>query len=77
MSGAPQHVQDSGFALKTIIDTSVANTKYICEAAPGSASSSPVWRVQRIVTNGALQTISYAGTGAFDQIADNRLTLSY
>jgi hypothetical protein len=56
--------------LKQIIDEASSTLTYVCEAAPGTASSAAAWRVQRISVSGAVTTISYAGTGAFDQIAD-------
>lgn len=50
--------------------------KYIGEAAPGSATSAAVWRIQRI-TN-ADSTIVWAdGDGDFDNVWDNRASLSY
>lgn len=61
----------------TIIDEPNSTTTYICEAAIGSSSSSAVWRVQRIVISGTLKTVRFAGTGAFNQIADNRASLTY
>lgn len=61
----------------TIVDEPNATTTYICEAAVGSASSAATWRVQRVVVSGTLKTIRFAGTGAFNQIADNRASLTY
>lgn len=61
----------------TIIDEPNANTIYICEALIGTASSASLWRVQRITTAGTVKTIRFAGTGAFDQIANNRAALTY
>lgn len=61
----------------TIIDEPNATTTYICEASIGSASSDSVWRVQRVSISGTVKTIRFAGTGAFDQIADNRASLTY
>lgn len=49
---------------------------YIGEAAPGSATSAAVWRIQRI-TN-ADSTIEWAdGDGDFNNVWDNRASLSY
>lgn len=63
--------------LKRIIDEASSTVTYLCEAQPGTASSAAAWRVQRISVAGVVTTISYAGTGAFDQVADNRAALSY
>ena len=71
-----QQIRD-GRPFKRIVDEASASVTYVCEAAPGSASSAAVWRVQRISVSGAVTTISYAGTGAFDQVADNRVSLAY
>ncbi len=46
----------------------------------GSATSATVWRVQKIVideTTGLILTDTQAGTGAFDQIYDDRTSLTY
>jgi hypothetical protein len=75
--GATPASADMGYPLKQIIDKPDANTTYICDAAPGTASSAAAWRIKKIVTAGSLTTIGYAGTGAFDQIADNRAALNY
>lgn len=74
---APQLVQDAGFAMKRIIDDVDANTQYLCEAAPGTASSDPYWRIQRQIISGTVTTFTHAGSGKFDQIADNRASLTY
>lgn len=66
-----------GRPFKRIVDEASGTVTYVCEAAPGSPSSAAVWRVQRISVAGAVTTVSYAGTGAFDQIADNRASLTY
>lgn len=51
---------------------------YIGEAAIGTATSSASWRIKRIDdTNDPDSTILYAGTGAYDQVWDNRASLSY
>ena len=51
---------------------------YIGEAAVGTATSAASWRVKRIDdTNDPDSTILYAGTGVFDQVWDNRASLTY
>ena len=51
---------------------------YIGEAAVGTATSSASWRGKRIDdTNDPDSTILFAGTGVFDQVWDNRASLTY
>lgn len=62
----------------TVIDnTSTANVTYMCEAPVGSLTSAAVWRCQKIDSGSTPNTIKWAGTGDFDQIADNRTSLTY
>lgn len=64
----------------TIIDTATtADTTYIGEALPGTATSAAAWRIQRISTAVATnQTFFWAdGNADFDNIWDNRAALSY
>ena len=61
----------------TIIDEPDSATTYICEAEVGSSSSAAVWRVQRIAVSGTVKIVRFAGTGAFNQIANNRASLTY
>jgi hypothetical protein len=74
-----QPTVDIGAPLATIVDQSVANTTYVCEAPAGTASSAAAWRITKIVVVGSVTTTTYGGTaqtgyGRFDQVADNRLT---
>lgn len=67
------HVADG--ALTTLIDsTTTAGYTYIGEAVPGTATSAASWRVARITD--ATGSMYYAG-GQFDQIWDNRASLTY
>lgn len=60
------------------IDFVGETTVYKGWALPGSATSSPVWRIQRIVFNAEGDaTKTWANLGASDQIWDNRASLSY
>lgn len=53
-----------------------ATYTYIGDALPGTAGSSPKWRIQRL-TN-ATTTIEYAeGTSEFDKVWDNRELYNY
>lgn len=63
--------------LKTIVDSATSGTVYTCEAPPGTATSAAGWRISREVTADSVVTKTWAGTGTFDQIADNRASLTY
>lgn len=64
-------------ALAKIIDTTTtAGVTYTCEAVPGSASSAAVWRISKTTSStGVTQWAD--GNGNFDNIADNRASLTY
>jgi len=66
-------------ALTTLVDaTGVGGITYIGEAIPGTATSTAGWRVQKITAVGTLTTMQFAAGGSkFDQIWDNRASLSY
>ena len=66
-----------GQPMAQIIDEATAGTTYICEAPIGTATSAAAWRVQRIVDSNGVKTIRWAGTAAFDQVADSRTGLTY
>lgn len=54
-------------------DTSTTNVTYVGKAAVGSATNAAVWQIQKIdETTGIV--ITWGGTGAFDQVYDNRAT---
>lgn len=61
---------------KRLDDTSTANAIYIGEAAVGVATSAASWRVKRLDISSGL-VVEYAGTGTFNQIWDNRTSLTY
>jgi hypothetical protein len=70
--------------LRTILDYNASNNlQYIGMAPVGSLSASAVWQIQEVkyeVVNSTdvISSISYAAqTAAFNQIFDNRTTLSY
>jgi len=65
-------------ALAQIVDDySTADTIYVCEAKVGSLSSSPVWRIKKIVSTQGAVTTWADGNADFDNIADNRTSLTY
>ena len=66
---------DTDRVVKQLIDAASATVTYVCEAsAVGTATSAAGWRIKRITVSGSVTTIQWGGTGAFDQIADNRAT---
>jgi len=66
-------------ALQNAIDaTGVGGITYIGESVPGAVTSTASWRIQKVEVVGTLTTIKYAaGGGKFDQIWDNRASLTY
>lgn len=70
-----QTISFGGFKFSLRLAT-VGSVDYIGEAAIGSATSSAVWRVKKIDSTTGI-TITWAGTGVFDQVWDNYLTLTY
>lgn len=65
--------ESSSLALQVdVVDT----VTYLGEASIGSATSSAVWRIKKIVETGDDVSITYAG-GKFDQVWDNRASLTY
>ena len=66
-------------ALKNLIDaTGVGGITYVGEAVPNTATSAAGWRISKIEVVGTLTTITWAGGGGrFDQIWDNRASLTY
>ena len=80
-SGVGLEVQVTNFApaYAVRLDVTSATNTYVGKALPGVASSSATWRVQRLTSNaeGDL-TIEYAdGNSSFDNVWDNRASLSY
>lgn len=66
---------DTDRVTKQLIDNASATVTYVCEAATVStATSAAAWRIKRVTVAGNVTTIQWGGTGAFDQIADNRAT---
>ena len=56
----------------------IGATTYIGEATPGTALSSALWRIKKVVETGPDVTITWAdGNSDFDNIWDDRLSLTY
>ena len=59
------------------LDDTVSAT-YIGEASPGSLTSASAWRIKKLVETGPDSEITWAdGNSDFDNIWDNRLSLTY
>ena len=65
----------STFAKK--ITSPDANTTYIAIAPIGSLQSAAVWQAKKIVVTGNDTVVTWAGSGAFNQIATDLTTLTY
>lgn len=86
VSGLPtydEQLRQSGFletltATQAVIidDTTTPDTTYIGKAAVGSSTSDPVWQVAKLDTSSGL-TKTWAGTAGFDQVWDDRASLTY
>ena len=70
-----QTISFGGFKFALRLAT-VGDVDYVGEAAIGTATSSASWRVKKVDSASGV-IIQWAGTGVFDQIWDNRATLSY
>lgn len=62
--------------LASIVEAAGADT-YICEAPAGTAANEAGWRIQKITVAGGVTSTTWANGGQFDQVADNRASLSY
>lgn len=63
---------------KATIDKSDPTTLYIGKAVPGILSSEAKWQIKRLVTSSTAVTTTFAdGNWNFDNIWDNRTSLSY
>lgn len=65
-------VTSSSSTYKLLLDdTTTTNVTYVGKAAIGSATSSAVWQIQKIDETSGM-SITWGGTGAFDQEWDER-----
>lgn len=62
-----------------LLDNVSANLLYLGEAVPDSLEAAAVWRIQRVVldASGNVEEVRFADGGLFDQIWNNRATLTY
>ena len=64
--------------LTTRMDEASSTITYVGEASIGTSSASAAWRIKRITTSGTQTIIEWAdGNNNFDNIWDNRASLSY
>jgi hypothetical protein len=67
-----------GYPYLQKIDEADATTTYIGLALPGTATSAASWQIKKIGVSSTVTTISWAdGNEDFDNIFDNRASLSY
>lgn len=73
------YVRTGGVDLAIIVDDqSTPNITYVCKAKIGSSTADPVWQIKVLdETNGYLVIKWADGDNKFDNIADNRTTLTY
>lgn len=57
--------------------TTSGTTTYIAIAPVGTLQSAAKWQVKRIAVSGSDTTITWAGGGAFNQVATDLSSLSY
>jgi hypothetical protein len=67
-----QTISFGGYKFSIRMDSAGA-TDYIGEAAIGTATSAASWRIKKVTSSSVL----YASTGTFNQIWDNRASLTY
>ncbi len=70
-----QTISFGGFKFTLRLET-VGDIDYIGEANIGTATSAASWRIKRIDSSSGM-VLEWASTGAFDQVWDDRATLSY
>jgi len=68
---------ESALTMRTAVDSGDSNITYVGDAVPGTATNEAKWRIMKIdKTTGTV--ITWAdGNGEFDNIWDNRESLSY
>lgn len=66
-----------GVPLATRVDAASSTVTYIGNAAPGTATSSALWRVKKIDTSSGTAITFADGNDLFDNVWDNRASLSY
>lgn len=77
--GVTVQVIDPSFYLKSIVEAASPTVTYVGYAAPGTATSSPLWTIKRITENPAntFTTEFAGGSNSFQFEWDDRAGLSY
>lgn len=70
-----QTISFGGFKFSLRLAT-VGDVDYVGEAAIGTATSAASWRIKKVDNTSGI-VLTWAGTGVFDQVWDNRVSLSY
>lgn len=61
----------------TRIDEASSTVTYIGKAVPGTATSAASWLIQKIDTSSGTSILFAGGASTFDQVWNNRASLSY
>lgn len=78
LSASNDSMETRSLAMKTLVDEASATVTYVGEAAVGSSLSTALWRIKRLTQSGTVLLIEWAdGNSNFDNIWDNRASLSY
>lgn len=71
-------ITESSQAVYAVLTDEVGSTIYVGEALPGTGLGTAAWRIKRIVDNSGDLTTTWAdGDANFDNVWNNRLSLSY
>jgi hypothetical protein len=70
-----QTISFGGFKFALRLDT-VGSVDYVGEASIGTTTSAASWRIKKIDSTTGI-VLQWAGTGVFDQVWDNRASLTY
>ncbi len=70
--------KESFEAYTTVNDMPDSTTVYVGKALIGSATSGALWRVKKVIITGSSRASTWAdGNSNYDNIWDNRISLSY
>ncbi len=70
-----QTISFGGFKFTLRLET-VGSIDYVGEASIGTVTSASLWRIKKVDNSSGI-VLQWAGSGAFDQVWDNRASLSY
>jgi hypothetical protein len=75
MGVSSEQRSDSLYALR--LDQATATLAYVGEASPSASSAAAIWRIKRLDTTAGLVIQWADGNSHFDNVWDDRATLSY